>query len=229
MYPRARRRSSASTSGVSCSSAPSSPSPHARSSSVTAPGDGVIQDLSMGAVSHTLHARLGTEPGRFWSIFEDVHPQTGVPAFQREGGLPAVRWRNAMTRTSRNVTVGLIVTSGWQVLDGCGQLVARPKPRTGQIRLGGAGLESDLHRHAHCDEYGELLQSAARGDRSYGDLRCVQRHRTALHADLRSRQGPRRRIAPSGGRRCGVHGAGRPVPVPDSRRWMPAMRLRSRR
>ena len=40
---------------------------------------------------------------------------------------------------------------------------------------------------------------------------------------------PARRVAPSGGHRCGVHGAGRPVPVPDSRRSMPAMRRRSRR
>ena len=27
---------------------------------------------------------------------------------------------------------------------------------------------------------------------------------------------PRRRVAPSGGHRCGVHGAGRPVPVPTA-------------
>ena len=28
--------------------------------------------------------------------------------------------------------------------------------------------------------------------------------------------GPRRRVAPSGGHRCGLHGAGRPVPVPTA-------------
>ena len=42
-------------------------------------------------------------------------------------------------------------------------------------------MESDLHRHAHRDEHAELLQSTARGDRSHGDLRRLQRHRTPLH------------------------------------------------
>ena len=41
IYPRARRLQLRLDSGNSCSSAPSSPSLHARSSSVTAPGDGV--------------------------------------------------------------------------------------------------------------------------------------------------------------------------------------------
>ena len=131
-----------------------------------------------------------------------------------------------MTRTSRNVMVGLLVTVG--LAGACvGPVSARPRTMPGsqlktrialedKDQVGSAGLESDLHRHAHCDEYGELLQSAARGDRSHGDLRRVQRDRTALHANLRSRQGPRRLVAPSGGHRCGVHGAGRPVPVPTA-------------
>ena len=127
-----------------------------------------------------------------------------------------------MTRTSRNLTVGLIVTVGLAGIGRTASAATRTNPPTvieargQQTRLGGAGVESDLHRHAHCDEYGELLQSAARGDRSHGDLRCVQRHRTALHTNLRPRQGPPRRVAPSGGHRCGAHGAGRPVPVPTA-------------
>ena len=36
----------------------------------------------------------------------------------------------------------------------------------------------------------------------------------ALHTNFRSQHGRPRRVAPSGGRRCGLHGAGRPVPVP---------------
>ena len=171
---------------------------------------------------------------------------TGVPAFQRAGGLPAVRWRDAMTRTSRNVTVGLIVTLG---LAGVGRTAsaepapiadgypdqASPGPSERRSRsnttnsFGGAGLESDLHRHAHCDEYGELLQSAARGDRSHGDLRRVQRHRTALHADLRSRTG--RPTARRAERRSSLRRTRRwsACSRPDRRRSMPAMRLRWRR
>ena len=38
--------------------------------------------------------------------------QTGVPAFQREGGLPAVRGGNDMARTSRNLAVSVIVAVG---------------------------------------------------------------------------------------------------------------------
>ena len=83
-------------------------------------------------------------------------------------------------------------------------------------RQSGAGVESDLHRHAHCDQYRELLESAARGDRSHGDLRCVQRHEAALHTNFRPQPGRPRRVAPSGSRRCGLHGAGRPVPVPTA-------------
>ena len=36
----------------------------------------------------------------------------GVRAFPDADGPPAVRWRDDMTRTSRNVTAGLIVTLG---------------------------------------------------------------------------------------------------------------------
>ena len=102
-----------------------------------------------------------------------------------------------MTRTSRNVTVGLIVTLAlagigwtWGHPAGPGPCPGPGRKRRSHSRtthsVGGAGLESDLHRHAHCDEYGELRESTARGDRSYGDLRCVQRHRTALHPNFRS-------------------------------------------
>ena len=47
MYRRARRRSSAWTSGVNCSSAPWSPSTHARSNWVTAPGDGIRKSFRL--------------------------------------------------------------------------------------------------------------------------------------------------------------------------------------
>ena len=106
--------------------------------------------------------------------------------------------------------------------DGCG-FDRDPRRMVGQLgrtasagasRFGGAGVEPGLHRHAHRDEHRELLQSTARGDRSHGDLRRVQRHRTALHPALRSRPGPPRRVAPGGGHRRGPHRPGRPVPVP---------------
>ena len=82
----------------------------------------------------------------------------------------------------------------------------------------GSGVESDLRRDAHRDEHGELVESAPRSDRAHGHLRCLQRDRAPLHADLRPERRRRRRaprssgsVAPSGGRRRRVHGAGRPV------------------
>ena len=79
-------------------------------------------------------------------------------------------------------------------------------------------MESDLRRDADCDEHGELVESAPRSDRSHGHLRCLQRDRAPLHADLRSERRRQRRaprssgsVAPSSGHRCRVHGAGRPV------------------
>ena len=108
MYARARRRSSASTSGVSCSRAPSSPSPHARSSSVTAPGDGVVKAFRTRQY-RTVPRWLGQtvaflERFRGCSPFRPAFPHSSVRAACRpsEGG-------NAMTRTcSRSLTVGLI-------------------------------------------------------------------------------------------------------------------------
>ena len=182
----------------------------------------------MREVSHFLHRGSRTKPavsGAFLTIFT---LPTGVPAFQREGGLPAVRGGNNMTTTSRNVTVGLIVAVGLagradsrhrspsSTLAAAGLTQCRERRLRDRRLEPGAGLESDLHRHAHRDEYGELLESAARGDRSHRDLRRLQRHRTAVHANLRSTTAPPRRVAPSRGDRRGVHGAGRPVPVPTA-------------
>ena len=199
--PRARRRSSASTSGVSRSSAPSSPSAHARSSSVTAPGDDVAKASRTGSIARRAAPRR-SDPGLSagCSPCRPAFPHSIVRAAcwpSREG---------TMTRTCRILTVGLIVMLGQA---GVGRTASADEP----LGFAGAGVESDLHRHAHRDEHGELLQPAARGDRSHGDLRRVQRHRTALHADLRSRPRSPRRVAPSGGHRGGVHRAGRPVPV----------------
>jgi hypothetical protein len=59
-----------------------------------------------------------------------------------------------------------------------------------------------------------FVQSAARGDRSHGDLRCTQRHRTTVHTSVRSQSGPSPLVAPRGGDCRGVHSARRPVPVP---------------
>ena len=144
------------------------------------------------AVSHSPRPALAS--GHFRSFLGAVHPsgrRSRIPACRAacrlsDGG-------NAMTKTSRSVTVGVIVTVGlagigWTALGDGSRRCCR---RSDDNRVGGAGLESDLHRHAHRHEHGELLQSAARGDRSHGDLRRLQRHRTALHADLRPRQAPR--------------------------------------
>ena len=96
-------------------------------------------------------------------------------------------------------------------------------------RQPGAGMESDLHRHAHRHEYGKLVQSSAGRDRPRLDLRRAQRYRTSLHADLRS--------ARSGARRVEAGARSLPLRTPrssvcsrlDRRSSMSAMPPRSRR
>src|SRR3954454_19329267 len=111
MYPRASRRSSASTSGVSCSSAPSSPSPHARNSAVTAPG--VSRPFSMGKYCTSSTANLAPRPINSAVFLGIFILQTGVRAFQREDGRLTVRRREGtMTRTFLGLTVGVIVMLG---------------------------------------------------------------------------------------------------------------------
>ena len=106
-----------------------------------------------------------------------------------------------MARTSRNLAVSVIVAVG---LAGVARTACArqtdPSEVTPQVQntgFGCAGLESDLYRHAHRDEYRELLEPTAQGDRSHRDLRRVQRHRTTLHANVRPRQRPRRRVTAS--------------------------------
>ena len=163
------------------------------------------------AVSHAdAHGRRG------FTLFDPRFPHSLVRAACRPPG------EETMTRTRR-------------ILDG------RPDRDAGAggcragglggaaLGFAGAGVEPDLHRHAHRDEHGELLQPPAGGDRPHRDLRRVQRHRTPLHADLRPRAGSPRRLAPGGGHRGRVHRAGRLVPVPAGGARCPATRRRWRR
>src|SRR5687767_4766815 len=72
IYARANRRSSASTSGVSCSSAVSSPSPHARSNAVTVPDGGVVGAIRTPKY-RTSHSRGPPPEPAFRSIPDDLH------------------------------------------------------------------------------------------------------------------------------------------------------------
>ena len=97
-------------------------------------------------------------------------------------------------------------------------------------------MESDLHRDADRDEHAEFVESAPRSDRSHGHLRCLQRDRAPLHADLRperrrQRGAPRSSgsVAPSSGHRCRVHDAGGPVPLTGRHSWATVTRPRSPR
>ena len=62
-----------------------------------------------------------------------------------------------------------------------------------------------------CDQYAELLQPAARGNRSHRDLRCLQWYRGPLHASLRSAERSQRSVASSCGHCRRAHSAGRTV------------------
>ena len=140
-----------------------------------------------------------------------------------------------MTRTSRHVTVGLIATLG---LAGIGWTVAadQAQPSTAILRgqdvaQGPAERTDDARRRRIASEVLEwnqifidtLIATNTANSSSqrlgaivhtaifdaYNGIDSATRH-------LRSQQRARRRVAPSGGHRCGVHGAGRPVPVPTA-------------
>ena len=74
-------------------------------------------------------------------------------------------------------------------------------------------MEPDLHRHADCDEYGKFVESTARRDRPHRDLRCLQRDRATVPANLRGQHLASWRIASGRGDRCGIHRARRLLPV----------------
>ena len=96
---------------------------------------------------------------------------------------------------------------GWRGAAICRAATSRMTPRPG------TGVESDLHRHAHRDEHGELLEPAARGivhTAIFDAYNGIERRYTPVFVHARR---PARRLAPGGGHRRGVHRARRPVPV----------------
>ena len=76
----------------------------------------------------------------------------------------------------------------------------------------GDRVESDFRGHAHRHQHAQFVEPAPRRNRSHRDLRRLQRHRTALHADLRSYRRAARRIATGRCDRCRLHDACRLVP-----------------
>src|SRR6266545_4689223 len=105
IYIRARRRSSASTSGIKRWSAPSSPSLHARSSSVTAPGDEVVTIFDR-SIPHSSEA--GEDLFTFWMRVHAFHRADGLCRPRRE---PAMRIRSlkiALVGIAMTAAAGLV-------------------------------------------------------------------------------------------------------------------------
>ena len=158
-----------------------------------------------------------------------IDPERAPPARQE---MPSGERTKAMKRNSCRVTVVAFLVA----LGRTRFISRRNRARVfgvGRLHQPGAGVESGLHRHTDCYEYGELLQPAARGDSSHRHLRRVQRYRAPLHTNPRRQQRASRRLAPSCGHCCGIHRDRRPLPVLDAvsngRRSTPSMRLPSRR
>ena len=131
-----------------------------------------------------------------------------------------------MTRTSRNVTVGLIVTLG---LAGVGWTASadRSNPDGSAVGRRRTAIATSLEQSARRCWTG-IRSSSTRSLRRIrrtppvsGSGRSFTRRSsmptTASNGATRqssfTTERPARRVAPSGGHRCGVHGAGRPVPV----------------
>ena len=150
-----------------------------------------------------------------------------------------------MTRTSRNVTVGLIVTLGlagvgWTVSADQVQSLTLPEADAAQARLTNEIAGEDDTRSEVLDwnqifidtliatNTANSVESTARGDRSHGDLRCVQRHRKRYTPIFVRTAPPRARRA---ARRSSLRRTQRwsACSRPNKRRSMPTMRLRSRR
>ena len=124
-----------------------------------------------------------------------------------------------MTRTSRNLTVGLIVTLG---LAGIGWTVRGPDLAVGsetpiarRTTNGSEVLEwnqifidtliATNTANSSSQRLGAIVHTAI-----FDAYNGIERRYTPIFVH---EQGPPRRVAPSGGHRRGVHGAGRPVPV----------------
>ena len=188
MYPRASRRSSASTSGNSRSSAPSSPSLQARSSSVTAPGDGV---------SNVRAGEYAPDRPRFRPTFSAMFtPSTGVPAFHGADGLLGARGGTHHEESRREK--GVASVSPW------------PRRPASAWAPPSSGWEDNPDQVLEWNQIfidtliatntAELLEPAARSDRSHGDLRCLQRHR----ATVRRRSSSTKDAPPGASRRAAV-------------------------
>ena len=117
-------------------------------------------------------------------------------------------------------------TQNLEIMAGaCLGRIGPPRLRDGQtssrccrrVRPGqpGAGMEPDLHRHAHCDEYRRTrpVSGSARSFTRRSSTPTTASSGATRQSSFISEPRPRR-VAPSGGHRCRVHGAGRPLPVP---------------
>ena len=169
----------------------------------------------MRAVSHILQAASRTRIPPFLGVFSTMFTlQTGVPAFQRVGRPPCRPWRRTsheesscrrdVTRWCVAIAIASSSASSWTALLGMGRRQPRP----------GAGLESDLHRHAHCDEYTRTppVSGSGRSFTRRSSMPTTASNGATRHSSftMRAPRGASRRAAVIA---AALHRAGRPVPV----------------
>ena len=154
--------------------------------------------------------------------------QTGVPAFQRDGGLPAVRRRERHDediskrdgRLDCDSRAGRLRTSRPAIARPAGP--GRPGPAEDADRTERRPASEVLDwnqifidtliatntANSSSQRLGAIVHTAI-----FDAYNGIERRYTPIFVHDRA---PSRRVAPSGGHRCGVHGAGRPVPVPTA-------------